>query len=1294
MHDTPAINTLLELVRRQAAASHALTRCATFREIVGALGQHMLSEAGRFFTINPLEYDDQGNLRRLLAIASANRQQADDLDEAVEVSRDDMGASLSIILDEAKPVLIEHVATHEPFSPMFRQWLLERKIQALAAWPLRYGERTFGVICLNSTSQNLSLSEAELQIYHVLADQVGALIQTHQLLSEAQFAQASASELRNINRAIASAENYDVLAETLMKAMPQTVKALGIALFDRSAQAGERPFALESKVMVSREGTTPLQVVDQIAYHPDLEEGFQHLLSGEVIGLHRDGVSHPILPPITLSLLQAQGISEVSGIGLRVGARLLGLLILGSAQKLTLSALQLGNLRAISDQVAISIENRGLLDQTAETLNFVKTQFEATSAVYDAKHPLEILQAFYRFSGGQFQHAHLALVEPESDPVMVRVKAEVYQGQTSTIEREVLLNTYPAAESLPALETLYVPDVHNDQFLTEAERSQLHNEGVNGLLVVPLMTSQRLIGLVIFMNPMPTTLSANRLRALRNLGDQTAVVFDNRSLLTATSATLEETRVLYEVNRSILASQDTLDILRALRQYIAPEAIMISHLRVHYDLQGQIRDVKLDFINQSDGSEQVVDISLAETIGQEKTAALAGFWARFEKPIYFIEDMSLTVPEYPLAELSLVAHTQSTISFLIRDHARAQEIITIAFSYPQEFSASQRRLYESLSDEIAIVLQNHRLLRDAQISAVRLTKQVEALEAVNQFVTTISGITDQQALLDRSTQMLVKLLNLDHSGIVLVESDETFGVVASEYPNHGSVGARVATTNNRLWGELQNRNEFKPLVIADVQTDNRIEPLTRKAFNDLGIHSMAILPLVIQNRVVGGVGLDIYAHDRSITPEMVEIGQIATAQINLALQNVRLVTNIQAGAEQLKQQVGVLQTLNQLSSQISATLDEAQLLDQMVRALPDLLQVDHCGIVLLDPDKSAGTVMSEYPLTGAIGVKIEAVGNPLYEFIHNHDTRPAIVEVENDPRLSESNRQFLRGVGTKHLAILPLVVLGDVIGSIGLDINQPDRLFTADILETAQAVASQLAIGLQNIRLLNDTRRRAEQLQRVAVFSQSVQATFDQDTIFNVVLTESTQMLPIDQMSVMMYEASRQELRSVAQRVDGVNSVRLSDGELIPIKGQLAQVWSSWESLHIPDLRKVSHDLDPSVTLRSWMMVPILARGQILGIASAGSERPYAFMETDVALFSQIISQLAVAVENAGAYQQTQRTAKNEALINDISTQLQSQMDISRMLDITAQELGKALGARRARIRLATRAPENDRPME
>jgi GAF domain-containing protein len=162
-------------------------------------------------------------------------------------------------------------------------------------------------------------------------------------------------------------------------------------------------------------------------------------------------------------------------------------------------------------------------------------------------------------------------------------------------------------------------------------------------------------------------------------------------------------------------------------------------------------------------------------------------------------------------------------------------------------------------------------------------------------------------------------------------------------------------------------------------------------------------------------------------------------------------------------------------------------------------------------------------------------------------------------------------------------------------------------------------------------------------------------------------------------------LRTIAMYANGENYLSFAHGAPVLNPGSIiARTWEREEFLYIADTMQEANNVEiPEV--RSLMIMPMILGTQSLGIVTVGSERPYAYSETDVAVFRQMAGQLAAAVENAAAFARSQRIAKNEGLVNEISAQLQQQMDIQGMLNVAAHELGRALGARRARIRLGTR---------
>jgi len=102
------------------------------------------------------------------------------------------------------------------------------------------------------------------------------------------------------------------------------------------------------------------------------------------------------------------------------------------------------------------------------------------------------------------------------------------------------------------------------------------------------------------------------------------------------------------------------------------------------------------------------------------------------------------------------------------------------------------------------------------------------------------------------------------------------------------------------------------------------------------------------------------------------------------------------------------------------------------------------------------------------------------------------------------------------------------------------------------------------------------------------------------------------------------------------------------------------------------------------LAVPVVLRGQTIGVL--GIEDPNAsqrWSDEDVALLQEVGQQLALALENARLFEETQRRAERERLITNITARIRSSTDMLGVLETTATELGKALGTSRVLVRLA-----------
>jgi putative methionine-R-sulfoxide reductase with GAF domain len=99
---------------------------------------------------------------------------------------------------------------------------------------------------------------------------------------------------------------------------------------------------------------------------------------------------------------------------------------------------------------------------------------------------------------------------------------------------------------------------------------------------------------------------------------------------------------------------------------------------------------------------------------------------------------------------------------------------------------------------------------------------------------------------------------------------------------------------------------------------------------------------------------------------------------------------------------------------------------------------------------------------------------------------------------------------------------------------------------------------------------------------------------------------------------------------------------------------------------------------KSEVAVPIAVGGRVMGVLDVQQNVAGGLTTEDVDLLQSVANQVAVALENARSYTQAQRQAEYEALVNTIGQKIQAAATPEAVLQVAAQELGQALGARRS----------------
>ncbi|MBI5289169.1 MAG: GAF domain-containing protein [Chloroflexi bacterium] len=103
-------------------------------------------------------------------------------------------------------------------------------------------------------------------------------------------------------------------------------------------------------------------------------------------------------------------------------------------------------------------------------------------------------------------------------------------------------------------------------------------------------------------------------------------------------------------------------------------------------------------------------------------------------------------------------------------------------------------------------------------------------------------------------------------------------------------------------------------------------------------------------------------------------------------------------------------------------------------------------------------------------------------------------------------------------------------------------------------------------------------------------------------------------------------------------------------------------------------------TIRSWMAVPLLRQGQVVGVLTASHDEPHRFSSEKADLLVAAASQAAVAIENARLFEQTEERTRELSTLLDVSTNIASKLTTDAIVDVILEELRALLDATGASV--------------
>lgn len=346
----------------------------------------------------------------------------------------------------------------------------------------------------------------------------------------------------------------------------------------------------------------------------------------------------------------------------------------------------------------------------------------------------------------------------------------------------------------------------------------------------------------------------------------------------------------------------------------------------------------------------------------------------------------------------------------------------------------------------------------------------------------------------------------------------------------------------------------------------------------------------------------------------------------------------------------LLQASSDIAQVINRELELQQLLDNTVNTIRDEFDFYHVQIFLVDERREYANLVAS---TGEAGKQLLArnhrlpigsqsvigrvsqVGTPVIAQNTGSDTVHALNELLPDTRAE--------------LAV-PIIDSNLVVGALDIQSVNADAFQPNDI-QALQIISNQLSVAVRNARLFEQAQQNIQENKQL-------------------LLEYEMNLRQVDRLNRTLTKQSWDNYLNQAY-VDGVT---LAGQRILP-----EAEWS--DTMQAATAKQQTHmDINDE---KQFVAVPIILRDQVLGAIEVEMDAD-ANIADSIEMIQAVSQRLAVSLESARLFEETQEATLQEQQINEIVSSYETAVTIDELLQVTLERLQQALGAEKGTVRLGT----------
>jgi GAF domain-containing protein/CheY-like chemotaxis protein len=808
---------------------------------------------------------------------------------------------------------------------------------------------------------------------------------------------------------------------------------------------------------------------------------------------------------------------------------------------------------------------------------------------------------------------------------------------------------------------LAIDDVTADERFVNREWAR--REGFRSFHGVPVVLEDELLGVLALIGREPFRFSADDHELLDTFVGHAAVAIRNARLYREAREYAERLRALESVNRLVSSSLNVDEVLANLAR-AAGEFFDAPSVSVWSFDPGSRRVARALFHGDAElGRALRTELELGEGI--------VGWCVLHRQPIVWAD---AAADERAVDGARLIARgLRYFTAFPIMIGERILGAFVVHRATPSRMPRETTSLLASLAAQAAVALDHARLYSET-------TRRLEETAALLEVAEILSSTLESRELLTRVAVKIAQVCRVDRCSIERWDGDRVVPLMSQFADGRQRrdlwAAFRTLTPHSPRTVPAHSRaiETRRPVAIHDTAETDEIP---REWIEVFGLKAYLVVPLVMQDRVIGMISLDYCERAGGFQPWQVDLAMTIAGQLALAIENTRLY-------EEARERLRETGTLVAVGQALSEPGPVGEVMRRVAREVGRAFGADSVGAYLIDERRQS--------LVGIAGYRVPP--DLVAHFAQRPlrlDRLPALAEdwregravcspdPFHDPRF---DREWLRGLPDHSVVLVSATVHGELVGALILVWWRPGRTFAAAELRLVEAVARQVGLAMENAELSRQREVKLRETEALLSVSRALSSTLDLPSLLRHLLRQVRHTIGADTAGVWTLAADGESLEPLAgYRVPPamLQAARAMRPSIVahPFYAEATRTRRTVVSNDVPADARVPDVVKSMLPHRSQAFVPIVVNERVIGgIGALWWERARDFSEAELALLDAIANQAGVAIDNARLFQENRRQLDELRALHDLSRAVTGELDPKALLEAVYAQVARVLEVR------------------